>query len=212
MIFAVLVQNLFCGNLRTFVWRKVEPNIAYAEKKLQISAMVVPFWKEDCSRIAKMTSPCVKITNTKIQLHKYINTAYDKVPERPNMWYILKRGLFKGIKNHIPMCQMRKYTNTQKQDMTKCQNYIHMCPIHKYKNENTKIQIQKYSIWRTARKTQYVVYFWKMDYSRIWKIQHMPKCQKDATCGIYLKRGLFKGITNYIPIQHKLEHLSFAKL
>ena len=40
----------------------------------------------------------------------------------------------------------------------------------------------------------------------------MPKCQKDATCGIFLKRGLFKGIKNYIPIQHKLEHLSFAQL
>ena len=28
----------------------------------------------------------------------------------------------------------------------------------------------------------------------------MAKCQKDPTCGIFLKRGLFKGIKNYIPI------------
>ena len=27
----------------------------------------------------------------------------------------------------------------------------------------------------------------------------MTKCQKDPTCGISLKRGLFKGIKNYIP-------------
>ena len=31
-------------------------------------------------------------------------------------------------------------------------------------------QIHKYSIWRSARKTQHVVYFWKEDCSRISKI------------------------------------------
>ena len=30
------------------------------------------------------------------------------------------------------------------------------------------------------------------------KIQHMTKCQKDPTCGIFLKRGLFKDIKNHI--------------
>ena len=47
------------------------------------------------------------------------------MPEKPNMWYILKRGLFKGIKNYIPICQTSKY-KTQ---------------IHKY----TNTQIHKYS-------------------------------------------------------------------
>ena len=28
----------------------------------------------------------------------------------------------------------------------------------------------------------------------------MAKCQKDATCGIFLNRGLFKDIKNYIPM------------
>ena len=28
----------------------------------------------------------------------------------------------------------------------------------------------------------------------------MTKCQKDPTCGIILKRGLFKGIKNDIPM------------
>ena len=27
----------------------------------------------------------------------------------------------------------------------------------------------------------------------------MTKCQKDPTCGIFLKRGLFKDLKNYIP-------------
>merc|ERR1711989_229113 len=27
----------------------------------------------------------------------------------------------------------------------------------------------------------------------------MRKCQKDPTCGIFLKRGLFKDVKNYIP-------------
>ena len=35
----------------------------------------------------KIIFPCVKRTNTKIQIYKYTNTAYDKVPERPSMWY-----------------------------------------------------------------------------------------------------------------------------
>ena len=32
------------------------------------------------------------------------------------------------------------------------------------------------------------------------QIQHMMKCQKDPTCGIFLNRGLFKDIKNYIPM------------
>ena len=28
----------------------------------------------------------------------------------------------------------------------------------------------------------------------------MTKCQKDPTCGIFLKGGLYKGIKNYIPM------------
>ena len=48
---------------------------------------VVYFWKEDFSRISKIIFPCVKHANTKIQIYKYTNTAYDKVPERPSMWY-----------------------------------------------------------------------------------------------------------------------------
>ena len=35
-----------------------------------------------------------KYTNT--QTHKYTNTAYDKVPERPNMWYIFENGIVQG--------------------------------------------------------------------------------------------------------------------
>ena len=54
----------------------------------------------------------------------------------------LKRWLFKDIKNYIPMSQTRSY-------------------------KNTNTQIHNYSIWRSARKTQHVVYFWKEHCSRI---------------------------------------------
>ena len=37
--YAVLSRNLFCRDLRTFVWRKIEPKIASVEKKWQISGM-----------------------------------------------------------------------------------------------------------------------------------------------------------------------------
>ena len=46
-----------------------------------------------------------------------------KCQKDPTCGIFLKRGLFEGIKNDTPMCQMRKYinTNTQIQHMTKCQ-------------------------------------------------------------------------------------------
>ena len=54
---------------------------------------------------------------------------------------------------------------------------ITKCLIHKYTNTNT--QIHKYT------NTQ---------------IQHITKCGKDQTNGIFLKRGLFKGIKYDIPM------------
>merc|ERR1711951_275212 len=97
-----------------------------------------------------------KNTNT-----TYTNTAYDKVPERPNMWYIFEKRIGQGYQksySHMPNTQILKHTNTNIQ------------------------------------------------------IEHMTKCQKDPKCGIFLKRGLFKGVKNYISIQYKLVHLSFAQL
>ena len=34
-----------------------------------------------------------KYKNTNTQIHKYTNTAYDEVPERPNMWYIFEKRI-----------------------------------------------------------------------------------------------------------------------
>ena len=39
-IYAALAQNLFCRNLRAFVWRKIYSKIVLVEKKGQISGMV----------------------------------------------------------------------------------------------------------------------------------------------------------------------------
>ena len=88
-----------------------------------------------------------------------------KCQKDPTCGIFLKGGLFKGIKNDIPMCQTRKYkntntkyTNTQIQHMTKFQkdptcgtflkrglfkgikNDIPMCQTHKY-----KYKIHKYT-------------------------------------------------------------------
>ena len=121
-----------------------------------------------------MIFTCVKRANTKIQIHKYTNTQIQhmtKCQKDPTCGIFLKRGLFKDIKNDIPMCrthkykntntQIHKYTNTQIQHMKKCQidptcgiflkrglfiginNDISICQTHKYKNTNT--QIQKYT-------------------------------------------------------------------
>ena len=34
--------------------------------------------------------------NTNTQTHKYTNTAYYKVPERPTMWYIFEKRIVQG--------------------------------------------------------------------------------------------------------------------
>merc|ERR1711981_808541 len=112
----------------------------------------IHFLKAIGPRISKLILPSVSCTNTQIQIHKYTNTAYEEVPERPNMWYIFEKRIVQGYQKLYP----HVHTNTQ--------------------------------------------------------IQHMTKCQKDPTCGIFLKRRLFKGVKNYIPIQYKLEDLSFAQL
>ena len=49
-----------------------------------------------------MIIPGVKRANTKKNT-KYSNTSYGEVPERPNMWHIFEKGMFKGIKNDNPM-------------------------------------------------------------------------------------------------------------
>ena len=72
--------------------------------------------------------------NTNTQIRKHTNTQIQhitKCQKDPPCGIFLKRGLFKDVKNDIPMCQKRKYkntntqilkyTNTQIQHMTKCQ-------------------------------------------------------------------------------------------
>ena len=80
--------------------------------------------------------------------------------KNPPCGIFLKRGLFKDVKNDIPMCQKRKYKNTSTQ-------------IHKHTNT---------------------------------QMQHMTKCQKNPTCGISLKRGLFKDIKNDISMCQKRKY------
>ena len=40
--------------------------------------------------------PSVSYTNTEIHIHKYTYTAYNKVPERPNMWHIFEKKIVQG--------------------------------------------------------------------------------------------------------------------
>ena len=89
-----------------------------------------------------------KYTNTNTQIHKYTNTAYDKMTEIPNICYIFEQLVVQG-------CQ-------------KWYSGLSDTQIHKYKFTNT--QIHKYSIWRSARKTQHVVYFWKEGCSKMRRL------------------------------------------
>ena len=113
-----------------------------------------------------MIFPCANLANTQIQIHKYTNTAYQQCRKDPSCGIFLKRGLFKDIKNDIPVCQTckykntnTKYTNTQIQHMTKCQKdptcgiFLKRGLFKDIKNHisiytNTKMQIQNTQIHR----------------------------------------------------------------
>ena len=43
------------------------------------------------------------------------------------------------------------------------------------------------------------------------RIQHMEKCQKDPTCGVFLKRGLFKSLKNDITICQTNKYINTKK-
>ena len=129
-------------------------------------------------RISKLILPSVSCTNTQIQIHKYTNTAYDEVPERPNMWYIFEKRIVQGYQklySHVPNAQIQKYkyTNTQIQHMMKyqkdpiCGIFLKRGLLKGIKNDTPMCQTCKYTNTNT-------------------QIQHMTKCQKDPTCGIFL--------------------------
>ena len=75
-----------------------------------------------------------KYKNKKTQIHKYTNTAYDEVPERPNMWYIFEKRIVQGYQksySHVSNTQLQKYkvkihkyTNTQAQTQIQIQTHI----------------------------------------------------------------------------------------
>ena len=53
------------------------------------------FLKRGLFKDLKIMFPCAERTNTKIQIQKYANTVYDEVAERPNMWYIFEKRIFR---------------------------------------------------------------------------------------------------------------------
>ena len=69
--------------------------------------------------MSKMIFPCVKSANTRnTQIQKRTNTQIQhmtKCQKDPPCGIYLKRGLFKDVKNDIPMSQKRKYKNTSTQ-------------------------------------------------------------------------------------------------
>ena len=59
----------------------------------------------------------MQIQKYKYKIHKHTNTAYDEVPERPNMWYIFEKRIVQGYQksySHVSNAQIQKYkyTNT----------------------------------------------------------------------------------------------------
>merc|ERR1712208_277274 len=118
-----------------------------------------------------------------------------KCQKDPLCRIFLKRGLFKDIKNYIPPCLTHKVKNTNSQ-------------IHKYTNTAYDEVLEGPNMWYIFEKR--IVQGYQKLYSHVpnaqiqkykytnTQIQHITKYQKDPTCGIFLKRGLFRGIKNDI--------------
>ena len=65
------------------------------------------FLKRELFKDIKIDIPMCQTRN-----YKYTNTAYDEVPERPNMWYIFEKRIFQGYQklySHMPKAQIQKY-------------------------------------------------------------------------------------------------------
>ena len=78
-----------------------------------------------------------QVSHTQIHKYKYTNTQIQhitKCQKDPTCGIFLKRGLFRGIKNDIHMCQTRKYKNTNTQ-------------IHKYTNIAYDEVLERPSMW-----------------------------------------------------------------
>ena len=83
-----------------------------------------------------------QIQNTHTQIYKYTNTAYVKVPERPNMWHIFEKGIVQRYRIwyfHVSNMQIQKYkyTNTQ---------------IHKYTNTAYDEVPERPNMWHIFEK------------------------------------------------------------
>ena len=71
------------------------------------------FFKRGLFKAMKIDIPVCKTHK-----YKYTNTAYEKVPERPNMWYIFEKRIVEGYEKGYScvsnaQIQIHKYTNAQ---------------------------------------------------------------------------------------------------
>ena len=64
------------------------PTCTYQGRVFSVRGQVMEYRSK-----ASVFKPSEVFTNTQIQKHKYTNTAYDEVPERPNMWYIFEKRI-----------------------------------------------------------------------------------------------------------------------
>ena len=80
-----------------------------------------------------MIFPCVNAQNTNTQIQHITKCQND-----PICGIFLKRGLFKGVKNDIPMCQTQKYKNTKK--------------IHNYTNTAYNEVPETHNLWHIFEK------------------------------------------------------------
>ena len=83
--------------------------------------------------ISKLILPSGSCTNTQIQIHKYTNTAYDEVPERPNMCHIFEKRIVQGYQKlyfHVSNMQIQntntKYTKTAYNEVPETPNMWHI--------------------------------------------------------------------------------------
>ena len=76
---------------------------------------VAYFWKRGLFKDNKNHIPMCqtgKYKNTNTHIHKYTNTAYNEVSERPNMWHIFEKRIVQGYQkwySRVSNMQIQKY-------------------------------------------------------------------------------------------------------
>ena len=124
-----------------------------------------------------------KYKNTNTHIHKYTNTAYDKLPERPNMWHVFEEAIIQGYLLSL-VCLVLHYSNQICQYFSCTGTIFAPCPEFSHKRGSIKVAYFASTPWGSPLPSQYLSS----------SIEIKTNTETDAFCKIFqFWRGILYG-------------------